>query len=102
MYVTHDHVEALILADRLAVMDRGRIEQVGSYQEIYEQPRNVFVAGFLNRHVRHPADQPDRRAIPGRRAGTPATCRSASAPRTWRSPGTSGPTASRAVVAETS
>ena len=54
VYVTHDHVEALILADRLAVMDRGRIEQVGTYQEIYEQPRNVFVAGFLNRHVGTP------------------------------------------------
>ena len=51
VYVTHDHYEALILADLLAIMDRGRIEQVGTYQEIYEHPRNVFVAGFLNRHV---------------------------------------------------
>jgi len=54
VYVTHDHYEALILADRLAVMDRGRIEQVGTYQEIYDEPRNVFVAGFLNRHVGTP------------------------------------------------
>jgi len=54
VYVTHDHVEALILADRLAVMNRGRIEQVGSYQEIYERPRTAFVAGFLNRHVGTP------------------------------------------------
>jgi multiple sugar transport system ATP-binding protein len=54
VYVTHDHVEALILADRLAIMDRGSIEQVGSYQEIYQRPRNVFVAGFLNRHVGTP------------------------------------------------
>jgi multiple sugar transport system ATP-binding protein len=54
VYVTHDHVEALILADRLAIMDRGRIEQVGTYQELYEQPRNAFVAGFLNRHVGTP------------------------------------------------
>ena len=54
VYVTHDHVEALILADRLAIMDRGGIEQVGSYQEIYQRPRNVFVAGFLNRHVGTP------------------------------------------------
>ncbi|HKW93225.1 MAG TPA: ABC transporter ATP-binding protein [Methylomirabilota bacterium] len=51
VYVTHDHVEALILADRLAVMTRGRIEQIGTYQEIYERPKNAFVAGFLNRHV---------------------------------------------------
>ena len=54
VYVTHDHVEALILGDRLAIMDRGVIEQVGTYQEIYERPRNVFVAGFLNRHVGTP------------------------------------------------
>ncbi len=54
VYVTHDHVEALILADRLAIMDRGGIAQVGSYQEIYQRPRNVFVAGFLNRHVGTP------------------------------------------------
>jgi multiple sugar transport system ATP-binding protein len=54
VYVTHDHVEALILADRIAVMNQGRIEQVGTYEEIYRQPRNVFVAGFLNRHVGTP------------------------------------------------
>jgi len=35
-------------------MDRGSIEQVGTYQEIYRRPRNVFVAGFLNRHVGTP------------------------------------------------
>src|SRR5439155_2316721 len=51
VYVTHDHYEALILADRLAIMDRGCIEQVGTYEEIYNLPRNVFVAGFLNRHM---------------------------------------------------
>jgi multiple sugar transport system ATP-binding protein len=48
VYVTHDHHEALILADVLAVMDRGRIEQVGTPQEIYDAPKNTFVAGFLN------------------------------------------------------
>jgi ABC-type sugar transport system ATPase subunit len=51
VYVTHDHYEALILADLLAIMDRGRIEQVGTYQDIYERPKSLFVAGFLNRHV---------------------------------------------------
>jgi multiple sugar transport system ATP-binding protein len=51
VYVTHDHYEALILADRLAIMDRGSVEQVGTYQEIYNRPKNVFVAGFLNRHI---------------------------------------------------
>jgi ABC-type sugar transport system ATPase subunit len=54
VYVTHDHHEALILAHQLAVMDRGRIEQVGTPEEIYETPKNVFVAGFLNLHTGTP------------------------------------------------
>jgi multiple sugar transport system ATP-binding protein len=54
VYVTHDHLEALILADRLAIMDRGRIEQVGTYDDVYRHPKNAFVAGFLNRHVGTP------------------------------------------------
>jgi ABC-type sugar transport system ATPase subunit len=54
VYVTHDHVEALILADRLAIMNQGAVEQVGTYEEIYREPRNAFVAGFLNRHVGTP------------------------------------------------
>lgn len=54
VYVTHDHVEALILADRLAIMNRGAIEQIGTYDEIYREPRNAFVAGFLNRHLGTP------------------------------------------------
>ena len=54
VYVTHDHHEALILADLMAVMDRGRIEQVGTPQEIYDTPKNVFVAGFLNLHMGSP------------------------------------------------
>ena len=51
VYVTHDHYEALILADLLAIMDRGRIEQLGTCEEIYDEPRTAFVAGFLNRHA---------------------------------------------------
>jgi ABC-type sugar transport system ATPase subunit len=54
VYVTHDHHEALILADLIAVMDRGRIEQVGTPQRIYEEPRTLFVAGFLNVHMGGP------------------------------------------------
>ena len=54
VYVTHDHHEALVLADLMAVMDRGRIEQVGTPQELYDQPKNVFVAGFLNLHMGSP------------------------------------------------
>src|SRR5438132_6834103 len=54
VYVTHDHHEALILADLVAVMDRGRIEQIGTPEEIYDEPKNVFVAGFLNLHIGAP------------------------------------------------
>jgi iron(III) transport system ATP-binding protein len=47
VYVTHDQKEALTLAGRLAVMDRGRIAQVGTPAEVYGKPTNRFVAGFL-------------------------------------------------------
>ncbi len=47
VYVTHDQKEALALADRLAVMDRGRLVQVGAPLDVYHRPRSRFVAGFL-------------------------------------------------------
>jgi multiple sugar transport system ATP-binding protein len=47
IYVTHDQVEAMTLADRVAVMAGGRLQQVGAPLEIYNWPCNVFVAGFL-------------------------------------------------------
>jgi spermidine/putrescine transport system ATP-binding protein len=47
LYVTHDQEEALTLWDRLAVMSGGRIEQVGTPAEVYEEPANTYVAGFL-------------------------------------------------------
>jgi multiple sugar transport system ATP-binding protein len=47
IYVTHDQVEAMTLADRIAVMRAGEIQQIGSPDEIYERPVNLFVAGFL-------------------------------------------------------
>lgn len=47
IYVTHDQEEALTLSDRIAVMNRGRIEQVASPEELYERPRTPFVADFL-------------------------------------------------------
>ena len=47
MYVTHDQVEAMTLGDRVAVMRDGHLQQVGPPREIYEDPVNVFVAGFL-------------------------------------------------------
>lgn len=47
IYVTHDQVEAMTLADRIVVMNGGRIEQVGSPLELYSAPRNLFVAQFI-------------------------------------------------------
>lgn len=47
IYVTHDQVEAMTLADRIVVLDRGRISQAGSPWELYNQPANRFVAGFI-------------------------------------------------------
>ncbi len=47
LFVTHDQDEALLLSDRIAVMDRGRIEQVDSPEALYERPRTRFVADFL-------------------------------------------------------
>ncbi|WP_266017670.1 ABC transporter ATP-binding protein [Brucella intermedia] len=47
IYVTHDQVEAMTLADRIVVLNAGRIEQVGSPMELYNKPDNLFVAGFI-------------------------------------------------------
>lgn len=47
VYVTHDQVEAMTLADRIIVMREGRIEQAGTPEELYNRPANLFVAGFL-------------------------------------------------------
>jgi multiple sugar transport system ATP-binding protein len=47
VYVTHDQVEAMTLADRIVVMNAGRIEQIGTPDELYHRPRTRFVAGFI-------------------------------------------------------
>ncbi len=47
IYVTHDQKEALSVSDRLAIMDRGRIRQVGTPSDVYRRPSSVFVAGFI-------------------------------------------------------
>ncbi len=47
IYVTHDQREALIMSDRVAVMNHGRIEQLGSPSDLYDRPANRFVAGFI-------------------------------------------------------
>ncbi len=57
-YVTHDQAEALSLGQRLAVMNAGRIEQVGTPRQVYDQPRSRFVAGFIG--------SPPMNFLPGR------------------------------------
>src|SRR5436189_1355367 len=51
VYVTHDQVEAMSLADRIAIMDQGVLQQVGSPDEVYRQPANLFVAQFVGSPV---------------------------------------------------
>lgn len=51
IFVTHDQVEAMTLSDRLAVMNQGRIDQLGTPQEIYEHPRTRFVQEFIGRVI---------------------------------------------------
>ncbi|WP_210526175.1 ABC transporter ATP-binding protein [Rubellimicrobium arenae] len=58
IYVTHDQIEAMTMADRIVVMNAGRVEQVGSPLELYDRPRNLFVAGFIG--------SPAMNFIPGR------------------------------------
>src|SRR5207244_2625243 len=58
VYVTHDQVEAMTLADRVVVMNDGRIEQVGRPHDLYHMPKTMFVAGFIG--------SPAMNFIPGR------------------------------------
>jgi sn-glycerol 3-phosphate transport system ATP-binding protein len=62
IFVTHDQVEAMTLADRMIVMNAGVVEQVGRPIEVYERPASVFVAGFIG--------SPAMNFLPGRREGT--------------------------------
>ncbi|OXI43831.1 ABC transporter ATP-binding protein [Burkholderia aenigmatica] len=47
IYVTHDQIEAMTMADKIVVLNRGNVEQVGSPLELYRNPKNLFVAGFI-------------------------------------------------------
>jgi sn-glycerol 3-phosphate transport system ATP-binding protein len=61
IFVTHDQVEAMTLADRMIVMNLGVVEQVGRPIEVYDDPASLFVAGFIG--------SPAMNFLPGRRAG---------------------------------
>src|SRR4051812_16100028 len=62
LYVTHDQVEAMTLAQRMIVMNAGIVEQVGRPIEVYDEPASLFVAGFIG--------SPAMNFLPGRREGT--------------------------------
>ncbi|GAB4520112.1 MAG: sn-glycerol-3-phosphate ABC transporter ATP-binding protein UgpC [Anaerolineae bacterium] len=72
VYVTHDQTEAVAMGDRIAVMDRGKIVQVGTFRQLYDLPVNTFVAGFfgvpsmnlIDGHVRRGAFQAGPLTIP--------------------------------------
>jgi multiple sugar transport system ATP-binding protein len=73
-YVTHDQVEALSMGDRIVVMREGRIQQVGSPTELYEQPANVYVASFIGSPPMNFIDgrvEADRIALPAAQATLP-------------------------------
>ncbi len=58
VYVTHDQIEAMTMADVIVVMESGNIEQIGTPLEVYDRPRNIFVAGFIG--------SPSMNLMPGR------------------------------------
>ena len=84
VYVTHDQTEAMTLGDRVAVMRAGVLQQVGTPAELYDDPDNLFVAGFIGSPAmnfmpaeleRRQAEAADRRGR--RRASSPAAARTA-------------------------
>jgi ABC-type Fe3+/spermidine/putrescine transport system ATPase subunit len=64
VYVTHDQEEALTMSDRIAIMNRGLVEQIGSPEDVYERPETPFVAGFIGVSNLIPAEQ-----VPGAQNG---------------------------------
>jgi len=62
IYVTHDQAEALLLADRLVVLEKGRIQQVGLPEEVYHRPANRFVAEFFDFQELHAIAEKFRRS----------------------------------------
>src|SRR5919197_4518167 len=87
IYVTHDQVEAMTMADRIVVMHDGRVEQIGTPLELYDHPANLFVAGFIgspamnmlggsidgNAFVAADGARIDLRTVPANSDGRPVT-----------------------------
>ena len=73
IYVTHDQLEAMTMADKLVVMNAGRIEQVGSPMDLFETPRSLFVAGFIGAPGMNLLPVEDLRASGADLTGLPGT-----------------------------
>src|SRR4029453_16516887 len=75
LFITHDQEEALIMSDRVAVMERGRLQQVGPPLEIYEAPANPFIADFIGESniFSGTIDASGRDVLSVRLAGAPST-----------------------------
>jgi len=61
IYVTHDQIEAMTMADKIVVMNAGKVEQIGTPLDLYDNPVNLFVAGFIG--------SPAMNFLPGKREG---------------------------------
>ena len=75
VYVTHDQIEAMTMADKIVVMHDGRVEQIGAPLELYDAPANLFVAGFIGSPAMNMLAgrlDPDGAALPDRRRHPPA------------------------------
>ena len=78
IYVTHDQIEAMTMADRIVVMQHGVVEQMGAPLELYDRPANLFVAGFIGSPAMNFIDAkvaPQRRAAGRRSPATAPSCR---------------------------
>ena len=72
IYVTHDQTEAMTMATRIAIMDAGVLQQVGTPQEVYDHPANVFVGGFIGSPAMNFFDAAVERGADGLQIGTGA------------------------------
>ncbi|MBE3638551.1 ABC transporter ATP-binding protein [Mangrovicoccus algicola] len=93
IYVTHDQVEAMTLADQIVVMKDGRIEQVGAPMDLYDRPATEFVAAFIG--------SPKMNLLPGRSIGRQDVKTAGIRPEHIRVDGAEGTWAARAEVVET-
>ena len=86
VYVTHDQVEAMTMATRIVILDRGRLQQIGPPRDVYDRPANLFVAAFIGSppmntvsgHLATDTDEP-RLRVPGAELKVPGTRRVRSA-----------------------